>query len=450
MNKLILLFLFAIIQSQLSAQVIGGPPKKKVTKLVECHRDSLVIDRRYGEWQCGRNKAIVDCNEFLEFEPEMNVYFNKNNGKPFSGDCETCHLTGRRELLIHFKNGKEDGIDTSYYPSGCIMAVRNNIEGVRDGNWRFYYDSSYQEYFIENYTAGMKNGMQRYYYKNGNLSKLENYNMNSLDGKKIEYHFSPEFLDSSSLKVKIEIDYKDGKYNGKYKMFSPQGKPLIEENYVMDKKDGDQKYYQRNGNLMRTEEWNKGLRDGEFITYYMDGESMIKQENYVKNKLNGVYKEWYFPRKDEDPILKVEAIYKNGCPVEQTLYDEFGEEIEFEEGEEGEENNKSQAQAYKDCQNSKKGDGKKQKTIYNLQKKLWKEFEVKGKVDKNLSLDENIKKLTELYEQSKADEGKKKQIYALLDKIYKEFKQRPKIDHNGTLDDNIKRLTDIYNQLRNQ
>ena len=307
--------------------------KKKQLKKVECHRkpDSLIFNRQYGEWECGRNKAIIDCNEFLEFEPDMNIYFHRNTGKPFSGDCETCHLTGRRELLIHFKNGREDGIDTSYYPSGCILAIRNHIEGVKEGNWFYYFDSTYQEYFKENYISGMKHGVQLYYHKNGNLKKVETYNMNSLDGKKIEYYYSKDFLDSTSLKVKKEIDYKQGKYHGKYLLFTPDAKPIIEENYIMDKKDGELKYYQRNGNLMRTEQWSKGLRDGETITYFHDGVTIIKKESYKKGQLDGEYKEYYFPKRDEEPILKAEAIYKKGALIEQHVYDEFGKEIELEE-----------------------------------------------------------------------------------------------------------------------
>jgi antitoxin component YwqK of YwqJK toxin-antitoxin module len=333
------------------SQVPDGPLVKKELKKVECHRkpDSLIFDKRYGEWECGRSPAIVDCNEFLELDQEMNVYFHKKTGKPFSGDCETCHLTGRRELLIHFKNGREDGIDTSYYPSGCIMAVRNNIIGERDGTWKYFYDSTYQEYFIENYISGVKHGVQKYYHKNGNMKKLETFKMNSLDGKKLEYYYSPEFLDSSSLKVKKEIDYKAGQYHGKYLMFSPQGKPMIEENYVSDRKDGEQKYYQRNGNLMRTEEWSKGLREGATTTFFMDGITIIKQENYKKGQLNGQFKEWYFPKKDEEPLLKAEAIYKNGALLEQHVYDEFGKEIELDENDL---NNKDQ---------DAKDDGKKKK-----------------------------------------------------------------------------------------
>ncbi|MCB0479572.1 MAG: hypothetical protein KDC84_15500 [Crocinitomicaceae bacterium] len=413
------LFLFVIaLFSNVAWNQENDLKKKKEEKLVECHRKEAteIFDKRYGEWECGRNKGIIDCNEFLEMDPTTNVYFHRNTGKPFSGDCETCHLTGRRSLLIHFKNGREDGIDTSYYPSGCIMAIRNNIEGVRDGNWKFYYDSTYQEYFIENYIGGMKHGPQRYYYKNGNLSKVENYNMNSLDGKKIEYYFSKDYLDSTSLKKKLEIEYKKGKYNGKYLMFTPDGKPLIEEIYVMDVKDGEQKYYHENGNLLRTEEWNKGVRDGEFITFYFDGATIIREENYSKGALNGTYKEYYLPKKDEEPILKVEAIYKNGCPVEQTLYDEFGKEIELDEGEgdgeEGEEGaevkKKSKADAFKDCQNEKKNEKGYQKTIYQLQKKLWKEFQYEAKVNKKKSLEENVKMLTDIYNEKKAQRAQGK------------------------------------------
>lgn len=346
--------LFALCFSSLGQE--NALTNKKEQKLVECHRkpDSLIFSKKYGAWECGRNQAIIDCNEFLEYDPNMKVYFHKNTGKPFSGDCETCHLTGRRELLIHFKNGREDGIDTSYYPSGCVMAVRNNIEGERDGTWKYFYDSTYQEYFIENYVSGLKHGKQLYYYKNGNLSKVENYNMNSLDGKKVEYYYSKDYLDSTSLQAKKEIDYKKGKYHGKYLLFAPDGKPLIEENYVMDQKDGEQKYYQRNGNLMRTEEWNKGLKDGEFITYFMDGETIIKQENYKKDQLDGQYKEWYLPKKDEEPVLKVEAIYKKGKLLEQHIYDEFGKEIELDE-------NNLDSEEKENKEEDKKGKKKKKK-----------------------------------------------------------------------------------------
>ena len=61
------------------------------------------------------------------------------DGTPYNGKCETCHNNGLIERTVSFVNGKEDGIDTTTYQTVCIQVIRAHIQGVRNGQWIYYY-----------------------------------------------------------------------------------------------------------------------------------------------------------------------------------------------------------------------------------------------------------------------------------------------------------------------
>jgi antitoxin component YwqK of YwqJK toxin-antitoxin module len=220
--------------------------------------------QRFTDWECGKNPAAVDCNEKLELEEGNNTIFSKGTGSPFSGTCETCHSNGILERKVNFINGKEHGIDTTYYKTGCPMVIRNHISGEENGQWTFFHDTIYTMVAWEmNYFAGEKHGLHIFYDKKGDTTLLEHYKNGQLDGVKKKYY--------PKSKIKTIINYKKGLMDGEYINFNPDGIVIEKLNYLAGKKNGECTYFYSDGKLLSTENWVQDIKVGEFKTFFYQG-----------------------------------------------------------------------------------------------------------------------------------------------------------------------------------
>ncbi len=295
------------------------------------------LGKRYVDWQCDERDAIVDCNEKLSQEPGSNIVRTRSSGSPYSGDCETCHMNGLRQRIVHFANGKVDGIDTTYYESGCPQVVRNHIEGVENGTWTFYNDTSGLLAWEIEYFNGDKHGQSIYYrqkkvgenvmkvtingeekkiyyneYENDTV-KIEPYSQGRLNGTKKEYY--------KDSKIHKEINYEEGILHGPFLVYDSEGNLLQELNYDEGEKDDTWKYYYNDGSLLRTESWDEGVKDGVFKVFYIQGH-IQSMESYRKGEKHGEFME-RFP----DDKIKRSAIYKRNKLIEEHVYDKYGNEI---------------------------------------------------------------------------------------------------------------------------
>lgn len=89
----------------------------------------------------------------------------------------------------------------------------------------------------------------------------------------------------------VEVDYIDGKREGRVVFNKPSGEILIEGAYKNDKKDGLWRYFP-NGFLEREQEFKNGIYSGKNIFYYPNGNIRISI-NYVKGKKDGEVLEYY-------------------------------------------------------------------------------------------------------------------------------------------------------------
>lgn len=261
--------LLAIPGFQAAAQDFGVNKKNCYAK-----RDS-VMKQRFVDWECGKLVGVIDCNEKLEYDEGSNVLFSASSGKPFTGKCETCHQNGLLEHRINFVEGKEDGPDTTYYSTGCLMVIRNHIAGKETGTWTNYYDSTGKIAWEMNYLNGQKHGRQVYLNKKGDTSLVENYLNGVLHGVKKNYY--------SKSRVEKEAHYTNGLLDGLFVVYNAEGKPLQQVNYKNGKKDGVATYYYDDGVLLRTENWSMDARNGEFKTVYYQ-QTIQSIESYKKNK----------------------------------------------------------------------------------------------------------------------------------------------------------------------
>lgn len=310
-----ILLTFSLIGLAGSAQIdINVKPDRKCYEKYDANGVLIPKSKQmYAEWECGKLAGVVDCNEKLEYDQDADIVYAGNFGKPFTGQCETCHQNGKLERRITFVNGKQNGIDTSYYSDGCLQSIQSTILGEQNGQWLMYYDSTYQLMWEMNYQAGEKHGKHIFFEKEGDTTKWETYNKGLLHGTKRSYY--------PGSKIKKEVNYVNGIMDGYFKEYNPKGVVTLEIMYKEGKKNEEAKYYFDDGTLLKTENWAMDVKDGEFKTFYYQG-IIQTQENYKKGVATGWFSENYPDGKTKQKIL----YDKKGVRIEEHKYDEQGRE----------------------------------------------------------------------------------------------------------------------------
>jgi hypothetical protein len=124
--------------------------------------------------------------------------------------------------------------------------------------------------------------------------------------------------------------YLNGKRNGSWVQYYPNGLPLSITSYVNGEKEGLYAEFGNNNNLIKRCYYHKGLRHGEYKEYNY---TTVKEErNYVNGKIEGITKVYY----DNGKVME-EGLYKNGLrDGVSKWYDQEGKlsiEYEYKNGE---------------------------------------------------------------------------------------------------------------------
>lgn len=200
---------------------------------------------------------------------------------------------GKLVKTINYKHDIEEGLYTAYYPSGQKSEEGNYTLGKKDGAWNTWYNdgkfSSKLNYDVLISAHEMKSsyeGLQQWYYENGQLREESSYVNHQLISRRTFYY--------SGKKKAIEY-YKDEKPTGTWRMyneFSTDSLPAFMDNYAGGKKEGLHLAY-RNGRL--SEEWNykNGQLDGSVKTWDANG-SLSILENYENGKREGLCRYFNF------------------------------------------------------------------------------------------------------------------------------------------------------------
>lgn len=290
-------------------------------KEVPCYEKTKAAQKNgVNVWGCGNELGVVDCNEELEVHDGTGLIIKRavdnvnlaGVGKPYTGKCESCHMNGIVARRITFVDGKENGIDTAFYESGCIQAIRSHIQGTESGSWYFYFDSTQQVAWEMNYYLGEKHGKHVYMKANGDTTKEETYKNGLLHGVKKSF-----YKDSKIFK---EVTYANGVMDGSFKTYNIQGVIIEDLMYKAGKKHEVCKYFYDDGVLLKTENWNNGVKEGEFKMFYYQGHVQTL-ETYKKGMKEGKFEEYY-----PDQKLKQQAFYMKDVLVEEHRFDELGNE----------------------------------------------------------------------------------------------------------------------------
>ena len=105
---------------------------------------------------------------------DITVFYKTKNliGKTVNGTAQGAwkYTFDSLKCDLFFKNGLKEGIQTSYYPSGEKMAVKNYYEDGLLQGYQFMLFKNGDTAFKENYDNGIPHGKWTSYHKSQNLN----------------------------------------------------------------------------------------------------------------------------------------------------------------------------------------------------------------------------------------------------------------------------------------
>lgn len=268
----------------------------------------------------------------------------ENNIK--NGISKTFYTTGELNKTIPFVNNKEEGRGFEYDKDGRIITIttyrngfvyaeeiinRYNAKGQRTGIWRdlFPMGNIKEE---GNWTNGLRNGVFKFFDKNGKLLKMEKYEMGELIVDAAEsavIDIRQEFYEDGSIKT--EGSYSNGKKNGTFREYDREGKQTSAFLYEADvltgigmidsigRKQGPWKFLYNDGSTKSEGKFVDGLKDGPWIFYSSTGK-IVQKGSYKEDNPVSDWK-WYYP---SGALLKEES-YRKGRPDGHAIeYDSLG------------------------------------------------------------------------------------------------------------------------------
>jgi antitoxin component YwqK of YwqJK toxin-antitoxin module len=200
--------------------------------------------------------------------------FNKN--KERTGLWKKYHPNKRIRYVGQFKNGKEIGVFKFYdITTSKFPVIVKNFSKNSDSVFVQFYKLS-GKIDTKGFLLDRKRiGKWTYFYPNGKIMSVENYNNGLLYGAQYIYYPNGKTTEFAL--------YLEGVKNGITKKYSSKGILIEEVYYKNGKPNGVAKYFELNGNLKETGTYKNGKRVGKW-EYYLEGEIATDADKKKKNK----------------------------------------------------------------------------------------------------------------------------------------------------------------------
>ena len=191
---------------------------------------------------------LLSCTErevSLETLQERNgLKYIVNEDKPFSGHLVEYkntppNITEKQKIIsIHYKDGKEHGLSTTWNDSGQKEGELHYKDGTLDGLSASWYKSGQKESEIH-HKDGKHHGLATIWYENGQKNSESHFKKNTIDGLATHWYKSGQ--------KKSEIYYKDGKQHGLSTIWYENGQKKGEATYKDGEKNGIATVWNKNG-----------------------------------------------------------------------------------------------------------------------------------------------------------------------------------------------------------
>lgn len=210
---------------------------------------------------------------------------------------KSYHPNGKIQFEGAFLDDMPVGIHKEYNTDGKLLKVKEytpksillgeglfDEQGRRTGEWKLY--DEYNEYFyaIGNYVEGKRDGIWKFYYKDGKLEMEGYFNRDKPDREWVWYY-------PNGLK-KREESYLMGKLEGLYVEYDSVENVILKGEYFDDVRIGEWFYFV--GDIIEEGAYELGEKDGEWKHYYAETGQLRFVGKYRKGDADGMHK-WFYP-----------------------------------------------------------------------------------------------------------------------------------------------------------
>lgn len=274
-----------------------------------------------GKYSDGSPKEAVyyENNKEIAKENFKNEGDATLNGTVPDGGVKELNDAGNLIAEWNFKDGKREGGALSAYNDNeeqmfCKDIARNKLNATI----KVFKEGFGQVRMVKEY--GCKDGLlegssKSYKLENGLLDKEEVYK----NGKTVQ---TREYFENG--KVKAEINYKDGKFDGLSKVCFPDGRAKVMIYFKNGRRDGSCRTYNSEGKLLTDFNFKNGHQHG-MQKSYDDLGKVLESVEYKDGKKDGIERKYY-----NDGRPKSAIGYKNGVldGMSVTYDEETGKEAE--------------------------------------------------------------------------------------------------------------------------
>ena len=169
------------------------------------------------------------------------------------------------------------------------------------------WNEDYTSLFLVNNSVQPFTGKSKCYYSNGELSDEVNFIDGKMQGKWIYWH--------ENGRKNSEENYRDGKLNGSSKSWNMNGNLIRDKNYKDGNPNGKWTFWHRNGQIEKIENYKDGEIHGNLTIWYANGQ-IQSDGNYIDGKKDGKWINW-----NQKGQITSEKHIKNGNIISETRYE---------------------------------------------------------------------------------------------------------------------------------
>lgn len=210
---------------------------------------------------------------------------------------KTYHPNGKLQFEGAFLNDMPVGIHKEFNTDGKLINVQEytsqsvllgeglyDTNGLRTGEWKLY--DEYLDYFYAkgNYKEGKMEGKWLYYYPDGKL-EMEGFFSNDKPDREWVWYYQ------NGLKKREEA-FLMGKLEGPYVEYDTLENVILQGEYFDDVRTG--KWFYGVGDMIEEGNYELGEKDGEWKHYYAETGQLRFVGSYRKGDPDGTHK-WYYP-----------------------------------------------------------------------------------------------------------------------------------------------------------
>ena len=240
--------------------------------------------------------------------------YNKRKGNKQNGTYEEWNdldvLTTRR----HYKNGRMDGVQETFWSGGEPMLRETCKDGITTGKYTTWYANGQVQRDYNYDENGLTSGEQKEYNADGSLAYRCNYVRGKKDGLEERWNTQGQLIGRTG--------YKDGKRHGTQETWNDYGQPQSYIEYKEGKREGLNKIWHWNGVLAREAHYHDDIVTGEQKTWYESG-NLNKVVHFDSNGAMHGVQEGYFDFVGRE-VLAERWHYEHGSKegLHETWYDE--------------------------------------------------------------------------------------------------------------------------------